>query len=376
MHFNPWVLLLLLIPIVWYSVSHLWFKQEIDYRIAGVIAVITIIIGCSLQYWAFRSQTSDFEIWNSRIVKKYKKSVPCEHSYTCNCRTVTSGSGKDQTTTTVCDTCYEHSEDFIWVLEDSIDNAITIDRVDRQGIVEPPRWTKAKIDDPMATQHVYTNYIKAVPESLFNVSKGDYEKFMSSIPDYPGNIYDYHYIVRVISNGVPLTDINKWNLDLSNALRLLGTQREANIILLFTKNTDKEYAYAARKKWNGAKKNDIVVVVGTPNYPEISWVKVFALCNNNLFQVQLEQELMDMKTITTSDKFIELVSSNVMQNFKRKSMKDFEYLKAQINMPIWVIVFASIISLLMCVGSTAIINDWDFLKRRVRYNKFNSKRRW
>src|ERR1035437_10316243 len=118
--------------------SSLWFyyrssreKVAVSAMIAGasfIIAVITLSVGMF-------SETADTEVWNGKVTSKEKEQVSCSHSYSCNCRSVQScsGSGKDRscTSSTQCDTCYEHNHDFDWVVHTTIGGK-EIDRIDRQ----------------------------------------------------------------------------------------------------------------------------------------------------------------------------------------------------------------------------------------------------
>lgn len=358
---NNIALWLLLIPIT-FSVG-LFFaiggakKYERVYRYGAstkpspiVFAVISLLIGMTITASTFMfgvgSKTQDYEVLNGQIIGKSKDKVSCRHSYSCNCRQVCSGSGSSSSCSTVCDTCYEHSYDIDWVAHSTL-GGIYIDTIDRQGLEEPPRWTKVQPGQPVAMRHQYVNYIKAVPSSILNFSDGNKNKFSGKVPAYPINVYDYHYVDRVLSVGVKIPNLAEWNMALANTLRTLGMDKRVNVVIIPTSITDKDYTYAVRDAWLGGKKNDVVVIVSITEYPKINWVSVLSWSDNELFKVMIRDELQagDFEVNRT----MAVISKNIYRNFKRKSMKDFEYLKDEIY-PDEEFIWAGIILNLILVG--------------------------
>jgi len=262
--------LLLVFPLLWPIVAkHIW-KHEItlvELALNVVIGALVVSAGWALGKYA---QAHDIEILNGQVTGKYSQRVSCEHSYSCRCRESCSGTGKNRSCSQVCDTCYDHDYDIDWNLKTSLGD-IEIERVNRQGTIEPPRYSRAASGDPVAQSHAYQNYIKAAPDSLFNAlsEKQALQRFVDQVPAYPDKVYDYHYVDRVLTAGVAVPDLAAWRQDLANALRVLGPAKQANVVVLFSKESDPQYASAVNAKWLGGKKNDVVVVFGTPRYPEI-----------------------------------------------------------------------------------------------------------
>jgi hypothetical protein len=236
-----------------------------------------------------------------------------------------------------------------------------ISRIDRQGNKEPQRWTAVQKGQPVSLENAYTNWIKAAPESLFNLDRSIKQKFISQLPGYPDFVYDYHYVDRVISVGVNLPDRKDWNGDLAKMLSKAGPQKQVNVVILFVKGTDKQYMRALEEHWLGGKKNDVIVVFSTPNYPSIEWVEVLSWTDNKLFHVQLRDTLQSLAAV---DRGIVLSSIDLVirEYYIRKRMGDFEYLKDSIEPPMWVIV----LSLLLGVGSSLGMTYY-FHKNDVRF---------
>lgn len=337
--------LLLIFPLCWPFVAKLIWKHELTFAEVGAnlaIGALVVTLGWALGKYG---QTWDTEILNGAVTSKYSERVSCAHSYECNCYDSCSGSGDKRTCTRVCSTCYEHSYDVDWVLDTTVGN-ITIDRVDRQGTQEPLRFSRAAVDDPVARSSSFVNYIKAVPESLFNASAEAslVQSFAGQLPTYPSHIHDYHYVNRVLASGVSVPELSIWNLELAKTLRKLGPLKQANLVVVFTNAPSEQYANALRAAWLGGKKNDVVVVMGTPNYPSIEWVSVFSWSDAELFKVQLRDALRDLKEVRRDD-FFTLVASHIEKGFVRKPMQDFAYLESQIEPPTWALVILVMLSI-------------------------------
>lgn len=360
------LLLLLIFPIIWPLVAKFIFKCEFTpLEIATNIAVgcLIVFVGWHVSRYA---QTLDYEVWNGQVVSKDREQVSCSHSYSCNCRQSCSGSGKDRSCSTTCDTCYEHSHDYDWNVRTTIGD-LKIDRIDSQGVHQPQRWTAVAQGQPVAQTHSYTNYVKAVPESLFN--KTDLANASAAaLPPYPLSVYDYHYLDRVIPVGVVVPDIAQWNTDLAYTLRDLGPSKQANVVIVITKSPDMKYTNALSAAWLGGKKNDVIVVIGAPEYPKIAWVDVISWTDKQLFKVQLRDDIMALSEVDRV-KVMSTIHENIMKGFTRKHMADFEYLKDSLEPSAGWMWFLGILSVLTSAGLSILFSRIDLdamvgLKRR------------
>jgi hypothetical protein len=360
----------LLFPIVTTWLTKIFWPRKVGWAEMGIALVAGIAISAVVYACGMVSQTSDVEVWNGEVLSKERERVSCSHSYDCNCRMVPvprscTGSGKNRSCTgggteRKCDTCYEHSNDYSWRVHTNIGNW-TIDRVDRQGITEPPRWSVVNPGDPVSDTHSFTNYVKAVPESLFHAHADMTNTFDAMIPEYPSAIYDYWHINRAISMGVPVPDMKEWNRDISFVARDVGPKKQANIIVIFVNTADQSYIHALEGKWIGGKKNDIIVVIGSTSYPKIDWVAVSSWTDKALFKVQLRDDIMNLGNIDRN-KIIEAIHVNTMKTFERKHMKDFEYLKYQIEPPFWVLSLAAVLGII-----ASLLTSYMFYRNNVGY---------
>lgn len=302
-----------------------YFEENYSYKDMFVSWVISLIIIGICYLVSLYALTFDTQILSGEITKKYSEHVNCNHSYSCNC--VTDSKGKRS-----CKTCYEHSYDVDWVIETNIDKSILIDRVDKQGVIEPNRYTVANIGDPISITDTYTNYIKAVPETILN-NQAYLNSGVSTrkIPNYPDNIYDYYKIDRVVDleKVLPEQDFKILNQKISESLRTLAKEKQVNIVIVVTKNTDKLYFQDLKNAWLGGKKNDIVIVVAISEYPVILWTNVFSWSKNDLINTVIRDEITDYGKLDTQ--VIDIITNNINKHWSRKHMSDYEYLKNEIT---------------------------------------------
>ena len=265
-------LLLLLFPLLAAVGSFLFFKG-ITWKELGLLVVAEMIVAGASVGIIYCMDTSDNEIWNGWITSKKQEWTSCSHSYSCNCHEVCSGSGKNRSCSNQCDTCYEHSNDWNWMVYTSNNESIDIDRVDRQGVFTPPRWAAIRMDEPTARSHRYTSYIKAAPDSLFR-HQGLAEKYAGKIPKYPGEVYDYYHINRLVTQGLSASYPEVWNDGLEKINADLGAKKQVNMIVVLTSEADTWY-YALEQSWIGGKKNDVILVIGVdPSTSAPRWAQV------------------------------------------------------------------------------------------------------
>lgn len=344
--------LLLALPIIWPFVAKVRWKHEIT--ILELLANLAIGVAVTVggYYGGRHLQAADVEVQNGRLVSKASEHVSCDHSYSCNCKEVCSGSGSSRSCSTSCDTCYEHSYDVDWNLNTEV-GEIQVERVDRRGVDEPPRFTRAQPGDPVSLSKPYQNYIKAAPDSLFNKATETTLKaqFAGKLVPYPADVFDYHYVNRFVSVGVPVPDGAAWNADLQQVLASLGPKKQVNAVVVLVNEANPNYAEALRAHWLGGKKNDVVVVLGVTQYPELNWVRVFSWTDRELFKVELRDALQGLKTLERSQ-VLGVLREHIEKGFVRKSMKDFAYLQNEVELPLWLTILLALLGVGVSVGAS------------------------
>jgi hypothetical protein len=360
---------LLAIPLVLGILGFIVLKTITWREFLAQVGVQLLIAGFSAGV-IYSSNTWDTEIWNGYVTGKKKEWVSCSHSYRCRCRSVQScsGSGKDRSCTTheECDTCYDHANDWDWEVYTSLNETIDIRRIDRRGSNEPPRWTAVQLNEPTSSEHSYTNYIKAAPDTLFR-HQGLTNKYRKILPQYPDQVYDYYRINRlVLVNGARVEDPAAWNLKLSEINAKLGHLKQANMVVVLVKNVPDDFYYALEEAWVGGKKNDIVLVVGVDGQLAPKWSAVMAWTTRELFKIQLRDGIMDLPKLTP-EAVIGVMGKTVQQAYKRKPMAEFEYLQASITPTTTQWVVSMIFGLMVAFGLIYALHKHDL---------FQGERRW
>jgi hypothetical protein len=245
-----------------------------------------------------------------------------------------------------------------------------IDRIDRQGALTPPRWDVVKIGEPTTRKHNYVNYVKGSPDSLFR-HQGLKARFAASIPKYPQDVYDYHRLDRLVTVGVDVDDRRAWNNDLSEINADLGHAKQVNIALVIVRNLPQDYYYALEEAWIGGKKNDAILVMSVDDANEVQWATVMCWTTNELFKIQLRDDIMAIKTLGR-DPVMAALRKDVEQSFVRKPMKDFEYLEASIVPSEFDWLISILVGLVFSVGLV-----WYFSVNPIglEYNGYSSYRR-
>lgn len=344
-------LLMVLVPVLlmpW--IVRLVWPHEITWLEMGATLVIGVILSVSVYAVGVYGETSDEEIWSGQIVSKQRVHDTYEEPYECNCTTRRDSKGNPKRS---CQTCYRTHYTVEWNCNTTI-GSFQYDKLDETSrrvymSPDPQIYTNAAIGEPVSKSVSFTNYVKAVPDSLFHAH--NIQKFEKMLPEYPGHIYNMYKINRALSAGVPVPDLQQWNQDISLALRTLGPQKQANIIVVFANTADQTYVQALEGKWIGGKKNDIIVVMGVTQYPKIDFVTVSSWTDSQIFKVELRNAILEIGEIDRP-KIMAAIAQHTQKSFVRKQMKDFEYLKAQIEPPTWVLTLAVILGIIASLGSS------------------------
>lgn len=303
-------------------------------------AVIGIFIARSIK-------THDTEIWSGYIAKKWSDNDHCCHSYRCRCRNECTGTSNSKSCREVCDTCYQHSYDVGWYAKTTNNEVVYSDTCNAPFTQSPKRWDAIQVGEPSAFEHGFINYIKANPDSVLR-TQGVAERFTSKIPKYPC-VYDHYRATRFISANVKIPNDAELNVKLAEINASLGKRKQVNIIVVVVNEGDQMYLEALREKWIGGKKNDLIVVVGTPNFPEIAWAGVVSWTRVEELKITIRDRIMQLNTFNGED-ILKILREEIEQKFVRTPMADFSYLAATIEPPTWAIIVLFILNIGTSVG--------------------------
>ena len=311
--------------------------------------------------------TSDTEIWNGKITSKDRVHGSYVRTYDCNCYESCSGTGSSRTCTKICQTCTEDHYTVHWNCDSTV-GPYTIDSKDWTSrtvyaLPNPQRWTIINPGDPVSRTHSYTNYVQAVPESLFKPSSASLKaQFASLIPAYPDQVFDYYKLNRFLTPGYNSPDAPAWNASLSELLKDRGPTKQVNAIVVIAKTADPNYVYALQDAWEGANKNDVVLVIGSTAWPKIDFVHVISWTKNELFKVQLRDNVMALGQIQ-KDAILGILAAQIDTNFERRRMREFEYLSNEIDPPIWALMALGLFIIASGVLGVWLANGQSFYPR-------------
>lgn len=345
------LLLLLFVPALIGLVGLLLGRGKINWKeflIQEGIVIVVIFAGFGIGSW---SRTADTEIWSGVIASKEMQHTICCHTYPCNCHEVCSGSGEDRSCHEECDTCRQHNHDEAYSALTSNGEVAYSDTCNKPGSKEPKRYAEIKVGEPTAIEHPYTNYIKGNPDTILKRTV-DLEKFNGVLPPYP-RVFDWYRAERFIFKVSSATGTRQadWNTALAEANGRIGAAKQVSLIVLVTDSPDVSYIEALKREWIGGKKNDFVVILGTPHYPEISWAGVVSWSKSEDAKLAVRDRILALKQFD-GEEIVKIIEEEVSAKYVRREMKDFEYLKASIEPSGAVQTILFIIGVLLSTGLT------------------------
>ena len=354
---------LLLVPVIIALVARTVFKHTINWKEMFIQAGSIMVIVSVIWFIGSYGQMADFQILNGEVLSKHRDQGSYVRSYQCNCYTTCDSDGN---CTEHCSTCYEDHYTVKWWLKTNI-GGIRLQYLDRTSksvykVPDPKQYVSAYIGEPCSISSSFTNYIKAVPESLFNmVTENEFLEFNGLFPPYP-SVYGYYKVNRVLPMGVEIP-VKEWNSYLNEKVKKLGPAKQANVILVVVNTNNQRYRYALEDKWLGGKKNDIIVIIGSSNYPTIDWADTITLGRNegnSLMTVEMRDSIMNIGSLEDHKVIIDSIDTVITERFDRKPMADYEYLRDSIEPPEWVILMAFIVAIILSIILTVVFHIQEF----------------
>lgn len=335
--------LLLISAFVW---SGLRFFYKPLHRVPWLIITVNIAICTVLASLAYAliayANTLDWEIHNGYVTSKEIDRRDCDYpgwrdwpdSFCTNENTRRVFSHYE----TVCDSegknCRQekryktqYSYDYPWeqkfYVYSSLSDSYRIDRVDDQGAKTPPRYEIVQQGDPISKRSTYQNHLLNATHSLLNPQNTAVDpELYGKVPEYPGNIFDYYKMNRLITIGISV-DTDAWNSRISYINSKVGHSKQANLIVVLTSESQ-EIRNAIYKRWNGGKKNDVIVILGVVNNV-VEWSDGITFLNNkgNEFLISNLSKLHDQPL---SIDMLNFIHENISKSFDRVPMASVKYL--------------------------------------------------
>jgi hypothetical protein len=325
-------------------------NKEFSWREFGIVVTINSVLILIVAALGYHANTLDYQLLNGEVTSKAREEVSCSHSYECHCRPVSCGKNCSKTK---CDICYEHSHDYDYIAKTTVGDII-INRIDAQGVNTPPRFNRIKEHEPASVSASFTNYIKAAPDSLFNLSMLIDSSIV--VPEYP-EVYDYYRVNRVlVTPDISFSGASQLNDLINDSLRTIGKIKEVNIIVIVT-GKDRDFADAVKNKWLGGKKNDVVIMIGL-DQDKIKWANSFSFSKSDIVNVKLSHDIRDLEVLDVT-KLHRIIIDDVTQYYERMDMEEFSYLMDTIDPPTWAIVIAAIFSIGFSIGLSLFMSRRD-----------------
>lgn len=318
------------------------FPHRVTWGEVGASVGISVVFSIICTLLIMFGGKFNTEILNGKVVNKDQVQVSCEHSYQ-----VCSGTGENR----VCTTYYDHNWDYDWMVYTTVGD-IRIQRVDRQGTEEPPRFSKVVIGEHVAMENSYIDYLKGIESSLLYRKNHRVDSDLQRlVPNYP-NVYDYYRSKPVIFRGVGAdkSTQNQYNLAMRNLLKEIGGTKQVNVVVVIA-NTDRaEFGEYLRNEWRNGRKNDQVVVIGAPNFPEVAWSYSFGWSKNQEVNPAIDYDISEIDTLTP-EKLSDVIKTNVVKEFKRRPMEEFKSYMWETKVEFWKLILVIILQIAINVGT-------------------------
>lgn len=271
-------------------------------------------------------QVGDTYVLNGKVTGKYKDTVSCEHSYQ-TCTTINK--------VTTCITHYEHWNDYDWVVDTTL-GSLKIDRVNRQGTEQPPRFSKVVIGEPASKTYTYNNYLLADKDSLFlqNAAKP------SNI--HQPSVYDYYRLDHVVGE-VKLPAVES---TLDEALQ--GKRFNVKVVTVVDKPI--EYFYSVMMSWMGGKINDVVIVVSLDKDNKVLWTKANTYAKGYKNQMMIKE----LESITTGAIYDAALATRQVDIITKQmlilSESEFEEKVDMVEIPMGLLILMIIVNFIISIG--------------------------
>jgi len=380
-----------------------WFhdpKNFTWYEIPIQIGASTLVLWllCSL-FFFYGSDVYDQEIWNGHVsYAEYREPYDYDQSHQ-HCF----GSGKTKTcwTTYTCETAgagygqYDSLEESAGISVNLYDTYRRLwGNQEHAGASgnhcaghEGNIWRTyyrgpIEVMVPVSSEREYVNYLKA--SEAIRRKDGAVDKFRPLLAEYPrmhsgsfGNMVLDRVIVAGFDHRVEADKIRlrEWQADLdgrlSRELGILGAEKGVNILVYLVDTPEQEFSKALGAHWSQGKKNDVIIVIGAPSFPESTWVEVMAWTHVEEFKTELARRIREMPTITSAADLVAIITSQVSKNatdggYEGMEMEELQYLASDVKIAWWaqIVIFLIYAAITYAVSWALANNDLQNLMAR------------
>ncbi len=350
---------LILVPLLVGAIAFYVFKATITKKEFVVQAVATVLVMLGGWQLAKYGALQSTEHLNGRIIQKLSGTQSC-----CHCEDVCDSKDKDGNCTSSHEEC-DHNHDYWWSLDTTVGK---INVRDCSGDDNAPSiWVRARVGEPAAKNHLYTNYLKADSHNvLVHENLG---KYASRIPDYP-EVYDLYKVNPVLTDGVPTP--RDWVEAIREINASLGASRQIDVTVLLTRVQDPTYAQAVESKWLYGPKNSLTVIIGTDG-EKATWVRGMTFSKVSTLKVRLRDDIQGLPLNGTV--IPDTIKELVRKHFRRTAMANYEYLARTMEPSTGWLVGLYFLAFALSIGLSALMHKKDlFGDEGFRGNPFKRAR--
>lgn len=389
--------------IVW----RIWPKKILWWEMLGTMAYMipTAILVPSIFFY-YTTDVHDQENWNSRTSMAEYWEEWTEHVEQECCSTDSDGNE----TCTDCSYDLYHPPEWYGHTAAPGDPAFRLAQAQYGNYVQ--RWGNEQFDDifrmnqisfgdgnryyvdypnnpevivPTAQKHEYVNFPKGSKQTILKRGcKSSAEKHAALMRPYPevtGGPFGPIEINRVVDANVNAPDKWKKTVDrrLDVILAELGPAREVDVIVYLAGTSDPKFVLGLEEHWVGGKKNNVIVVIGAPEWPKIEWVGIFDWCENSQFRTELHDNIEDLETLKGNARaFVDLIEQQIRKppehgGWDRFEMSKLDFMANDIKLPWWAYVLIFLIYSFVFAMVTICCHINDFQKEmRSRYGRYGS----
>lgn len=172
--------------------------------------------------------------------------------------------------------------------------------------------------EPVTITKSFVNKVKAAPSVFSFITVG------TNIPVYnwPSNPNPF-VSDRVMGTARKYISTLEW--DKLNAY--LGARKKINLIIVGFDSGDSMLGQYQRAKWVGGKKNDLVITLGGHDLKKPDWVYVFGWSDTEIVKQDIQSYVKENGLGSTN--LLGYISNEVVQNYKIKEWKQFDYLRVE-----------------------------------------------
>lgn len=209
-------------------------------------------------------------------------------------------------------------------------------------------FTAAVTDaQPLVVTHDYDNYVRAMWFSHTN-SEGEallkeYSRHLLGYPQPIGGEFGQSRLPRVlvapdVTNFVTNSEFFR-SLDagVDAAAQRFGGSKQINPLVYFTTcGSQKSFMKALDYKWHRGHKNDSITVVGVDAHGGVQWVDGIYWVRGSSYQTavaDLWKAATNFNAVSGAEMAV-AIGGIIEKSWERKPMKDFEYLKKKMGLPV------------------------------------------